>query len=78
MRALQLIDALDVEIVNGWNSRAERILRRYADRASIADAILLALAEEDAERIVVTTDREDFRAYRLRRRRAVPSLMPPE
>ena len=56
-----------------WGAEAEAIVDAYyADRASVADASLLALAEEANGRVVVTTDREDFAVYRLHRRRAVP------
>ena len=55
----------------------EAFLRQYPKRSSVADASLLALAEQDDGRVVVTTDREDFAVYRLHRRRAVPALVPP-
>lgn len=74
---LDLVAALDVRVVSAWRPRTDAILRRYADRASVADASLLALAEESDGHVVVTTDREDFSVYRLGRRRAVPALAPP-
>ena len=73
---LDLVAALDVQVVPAWSPRTAAILRRYADRASVADAALLALAEEADGRVVVTTDREDFSVYRLHRNRAVPALVP--
>lgn len=76
-RVLSLIELLGVQVVPAWRPRMAEILHRYADRASVADASLLALAEEDAGRVVVTTDREDFSVYRIHRRQAVPALMPP-
>ena len=76
-RVLDLVALLGVEVVPAWRPRVDEILRRYADRASVADASLLALAEDDEGRVVVTTDREDFSVYRLMRRRAVPALVPP-
>ena len=77
-RVLELVRVLGAEVVPGWDPRTERLLRRYADRASVADAALLALAEAEAGRVVVTTDREDFSVYRIHRRQAVPALMPPQ
>lgn len=76
-RVLDLVRLLDVEVVSAWRPRVDEILRRYADRSSVADASLLSLAEEAEGRVVVTTDREDFTVYRIHRRRAVPALMPP-
>jgi predicted nucleic acid-binding protein len=76
-RVLDLAAALGTEVVPAWGPRADEIARRYADRASVADASLLALAEAEDGRVVVTTDREDFSVYRLHRRRAVPALVPP-
>ena len=76
-RVLDLAGALGAEVVPGWSDRTSAILRRYAGRASVADACLLALAESDPRRVVVTTDRADFAIYRLQRRRAVPALVPP-
>ncbi len=55
----------------------EALLRRYADRISVADAALLALVEAEKGRVIVTTDREDFTVYRIHRRQVVPTLMPP-
>lgn len=78
VRVLELIRILDVEVRPAWMPRTEELLRRYADRASVADASLLVLAEEEGGRVVVTTDREDFSVYRVHHRRAVPLLMPPE
>lgn len=75
-RVLELVRILGAEVVPAWGPRTEEILRRYGNRASVADASLLTLAEEDG-RVVVTTDREDFTVYRIHRRRVVPTLMPP-
>ncbi|MEX0746954.1 MAG: PIN domain-containing protein [Rhodothermales bacterium] len=77
VRLLELIRVLEVEVVPAWSLGAEKFLHRYADRASVADATLLALAESDADRVVVTTNREDFSVYRTHRRQLVPVLMPP-
>ena len=74
---LDLVAALDAQVVPAWQPRTDALLRRYIDRASVADAALLALAEAEDGRVVVTTDREDFSVYRLHRRRAVPALAPP-
>ena len=74
---LDLLHILGAAIVPSWSPRTEELLRRYANRASVADAALLALAEAEAGRIVVTTDREDFSLYRIHQRRSVPTLMPP-
>ena len=74
---LDLVAALGVEVVPAWGPRADEIVRRYADRASVADASLVALAEAEEGQVVVTTDREDFSVYRIHRRRAVPALVPP-
>lgn len=76
VRVLELVGALGVEVVPAWGEGTRALLRRWADRASVADAALLALAEEEAGRVVVTTDRADFSVYRIHRRRAVPALMP--
>ena len=75
---LDLLALLHVEVVPTWYLDVTRVLRRYADRTSVADASLLALAEAEAGRIVVTTDRTDFTVYRIHGRSAVPALMPPE
>ena len=77
VRLLELVHALGVEVVPAWSPRMQELLRRYAERASVADAALLTLAEAEAGRVVVTTDREDFRMYRIHRRQAVPAVMPP-
>lgn len=77
VRVLELTQVLDVVVVPVWRSRTQELLRRYSDRASVADAGLLMLAEEDAGRVVVTTDRAGFEIYRIHRRQAVPALMPP-
>jgi uncharacterized protein len=77
LRLLELVHTLDVDVIPAWTNRTEELLRRYSDRASVADAALLALAEVDADRVIVTTDREDFSLYRIHRRRTVAALMPP-
>lgn len=74
---MDMVRGLGIQIVPAWGPRTEAILRRYADRSSVADASLLALAEEAEGRVVVTTDRQDFSVYRLDRHRAVPILAPP-
>lgn len=78
LRLLELLHVLDVNVMPAWSPRLEAILRRYADRISVADASLLALAEAEKGRIVVTTDRDDFTVYRIHRRQVVPTLMPPD
>lgn len=76
-RVLDLLALLDATVLPAWQARTEAFLRQYPKRSSIADASLLALAEQDDGRVVVTTDREDFAVYRLHRRRSVPALVPP-
>lgn len=76
IRLLELLSVLGAEVVPVWRPRTEEFLHHYADRASVADAALLMLAEAEVGRVVVTTDREDFSVYRIHRRRAVPALMP--
>lgn len=75
-RVVDLVERLPVRVLPAWGPSTVRFLRKYADRCSVADAGLLALAEEDARRVVVTTDIEDFSVYRIGERRAVPTLMP--
>ena len=75
-RVLDLLAALDAQVLPAWPLGTADALRRYADRASVADASLLALAGAEDGRVVVTTDREDFSVYRLGRR-AVSALVPP-
>ena len=76
-RVLDLLRVLEAEVVPAWNERTDALLRQYAQRTSLADASLLVLAEADARRVVVTLDRRDFGVYRIHRRRAVPTLVPP-
>lgn len=76
-KLLDVLQLLQVDVLPVWSARLGDVLRRYANRVSIADASLLVLAEADAHRVVVTTDREDFSIYRLHRRQHVPALMPP-
>ncbi len=76
-RLLELMRVLEVHVVPAWSSRMEVLLRRYADRISVADAALLALVEAEKGRAIVTTDREDFTVYRIHRRQVVPTLLPP-
>lgn len=77
LRLLELMHVLEMHVLPVWGARLEALLRRYANRISVADASLLALVEAETGRIVVTTDREDFSIYRIHRRRGVPALMPP-
>lgn len=77
-RVLDLLALLDATVLPAWQTRTEAFLRQYSERASVADAGLLALAEQEDGRVVVTTDREDFAVYRIHRRRAVPALVPPQ
>lgn len=74
---LDLAEGLNLEVRPIWNDRTRELLRQYTGRASVADAGLLMLAEEEGGRVVVTTDREDFSIYRIHGRQAVPALMPP-
>ncbi len=76
-RVVDLVRALGADVVPAWSPRMEAFLRRYAGRASVADAALLALAEAEEGRVVVTTDRTNFSIYRIHGRNAVPALMPP-
>lgn len=75
-RVLELVKLLNIKVLPAWSPRTEELLRHYANRASMADASLLSLAESDPERVVVTTGREDFSIYRIHRNRSVPALMP--
>jgi len=75
-RVVDLVERLPVRVLPAWGPSAVTFLRKYADRCSVADAALLALAEADAARVVVTTDVEDFSVYRIGERRVVPALMP--
>ncbi|MDQ7039869.1 MAG: PIN domain-containing protein [Rhodothermus sp.] len=77
LRLLELMRVLEVHVASVWGSRIEALLRRYADRISVADAALLTLVEAEKGRVIVTTDREDFTVYRIHRRQAVPTLLPP-
>lgn len=40
-------------------------LKRFAPRMDLADGCLMALAERDAEAVVLTTDTRDFATYRV-------------
>lgn len=53
-------------------------LRRYGDRADLADAALMYLAENFPSARVVTTDHEAFAAYRWLRRRGHPPFWSPQ
>lgn len=77
VRVLDLARVLGAEVLPAWRPRMEELLRQYANRTSIADASLLALAEDAADRVVVATDVEDFSIYRVHHRQAIPALMPP-
>lgn len=74
---LELLEILNAKVVPAWGPRTQRFLERYPERSSIADASLLALAEAEPDRVVVTIDREDFQVNRIHSRRGVPALMPP-
>ncbi len=75
---LDLLDRLPLEVVPAWPPRVLALLRKYADRPmDVADACLVALAEEKEGRVVLTIDREDFSLYRLHSQQNVPTLMPP-
>jgi predicted nucleic acid-binding protein len=52
---------------------------RYADRnPDLADLCLIRMSERYPRHQVVTTDDEDFRAYRRNKREAIPLLTPPK
>ena len=75
-RVLELLRLLEVEIVPGWSAEAERVLSRFSERASVADACLVALSEAEGA-TVVTLDRLDFSIYRTGKGLAVRAHMPP-
>lgn len=67
-----LVEQGDVEIVApgpGQCQRMRTLMEKYQDRPmDLADASLVALAEERALRDILTLDRRDFQTYRLHRR----------
>ena len=75
---LDLLARLPLEIRPAWRPRVLEHLRKYADRPmDVADACLVALAEEADGAVVLTIDRADFSVYRMHGRQRVPTLMPP-
>lgn len=77
-RFLTLIEGLPLHVEPAWNSRVLALLRKYSDQPmSVADASLVALAEAEPGRVVMTIDRRDFTVYRMHGRKDVPTLMPP-
>lgn len=57
----------------------EALAARYSDRRpDLADLCLIRMSELFPEHIVITVDREDFRAYRRNRREVIPVICPPE
>lgn len=52
------------------------LLARYGTRMDYADACLVRLAELHRERVIVTTDAEDFRIYRRFGRQALSLSVP--
>lgn len=55
------------------------LMRRYADRPmSLADACLVAMAEDAPLTRVLTTDRADFSAYRRHRHGDLAAIFPDE
>ncbi len=54
----------------------ERYLRKYADQSpDLADLSLLALAEREGIRDIITVDTADFSVYRLRNGRTLNNLL---
>ena len=76
VRVLDLAEGLGLDVLPAWSPIAAGFLCAYPERASVADAGLLALAQTDKGSVVVTTDVEDFSVYRLHRRKTVPAIMP--
>ena len=52
------------------------LLARYGTRMDYADACLVRLAELHRDRVLVTTDAEDFRIYRRFGRQALSLIVP--
>ncbi len=64
---------LDQEVLS-----VARLLARYANiPMSLADACLVRMAEQHADGVVLTLDR-DFRVYRKHGRQVIPTIMPPD
>jgi predicted nucleic acid-binding protein len=68
----RLAEQADLEIAIQGSEQAERmraLMEKYQDRPmDLADASLVALAEERGVRDIFTLDHADFRIYRFRRR----------
>lgn len=77
IRVLDLAEGLGLDVLPVWSPIASGFLRAYPERASVADAGLLALAQIDEGSVVVTTDVVDFSVYRINRGKTVPVIMPP-
>jgi uncharacterized protein len=70
----RLVEQADLEIAAQGPEQAERmraLMEKYHDRPmDLANASLVALAEERGLRDIFTLDHADFRIYRIRRRQA--------
>jgi predicted nucleic acid-binding protein len=70
----RLVDQGDLEIAVQEPKQSERmqsLMEKYQDRPmDLADASLVALAEERGIRDIFTLDRTDFQTYRLHRRQS--------
>jgi predicted nucleic acid-binding protein len=70
----RLLGQGDLELAEQTSDQAERmraLMEKYRDRPmDLADASLVALAEQRGLRDIFTLDHRDFRIYRLHRRQA--------
>ena len=77
----QIVDKGDLEIALQGSEQSQRmqsLMKKYRDQPmDLADASLVALAEEHDLRSIFTLDRRDFSVYRLRGRRTL-RLIPAE
>ena len=72
---LQGIVAISFQL-DGQTVSIHKLLVRYANLPmSLADACLVRMAEQDAQSLVMTLDR-DFRVYRKNGRQTIPTLIP--
>jgi len=63
----------------GTSARMAQLMREYHDLPmDLADASLVALAEELGSGRILSTDRRDFRAYRWKNRKPFQNLMFPD
>jgi hypothetical protein len=62
----------------GQLPRLSELAARYADRSpDLADICLIRMSELYPKHPVITTDLNDFKAYRRGRRDAIPLITPP-